>query len=111
MPHKDKEAYRKYHREYGLKHRDRITARRHGLTHKEYLELVTKQHGVCAICLKPESTVHGNSKKVQPLSIDHIHASGKVRGLLCSKCNTAVGLLDDSIERAQALIQYLEKFQ
>jgi hypothetical protein len=110
MPHKDKEAGRKYHEAYGKKHRDRITAKRHGLSLEDYQDLLIKQHGVCAICLKPEVTVHGSSKKVQPLSIDHDHITNKVRGLLCSKCNTAVGLLDNSCERAQALIAYLERF-
>ena len=47
----------------------------------------------------------GYTKK---MAIDHCHDSGLVRGLLCSKCNTALGLADDSIERLQAMISYLE---
>ena len=111
MPQKDKEAYRKYHQEYGKKNRARITARRYGLSIEDYNNLLIKQHGVCAICFKPETTIHGTSKRVQPLAIDHNKETGKVRGLLCSKCNTAIGLLDESCERAQALIAYLESFK
>ena len=98
-----------YHREYGRKHRDRITARRHGLTVEQHNGLILKQHGVCAICFKPEQTVHGSSGRTQPLSIDHDHLSGRVRGLLCSKCNTALGLLNESCELAQSLISHLER--
>lgn len=111
MPLKDPIASKKYHQEYNKKNRDRITARRHGLTVEQYQDLITKQHGVCAVCYKPETTVHGSSKKIQPLAIDHNHTTGEVRGLLCAKCNTALGLLDESCERAQALISYLERFK
>lgn len=109
MPHKDRQKHLQYHKDYSRKHRDRITARRHGLTLEQYQELVFKQHGVCAICYKPETTIHAGSKQVQPLAIDHNHETKKVRGLLCSRCNTALGLLDESCERAQSLISYLER--
>jgi hypothetical protein len=109
MPFKNVETGQKYHAAYGKKNRDRITARRHGLSLEEYQDLLIRQHGVCAVCFKAETTVHGVSKRIQPLSIDHNHLTGKVEGLLCSKCNTAKGLLDDSCERAQALINYLER--
>ena len=42
------------------------------------------------------------------MAIDHHHASGKVRGLLCSSCNTVLGLDQEDVDRLQALIQYLE---
>lgn len=109
MPHKDPIKHKAYHAEYGKKNREKITARRHGLTLDQYQELLVKQHGVCAICLKSETIIHGASKKIAPLAIDHNHTTNTVRGLLCTKCNTALGLLDDSCERAQALINYLER--
>jgi len=52
--------------------------------------------GVCAVC--------GSNKR---LCIDHCHCTEKPRGLLCHKCNTALGLLDDNIQRILKLSQYL----
>ena len=52
--------------------------------------MVEKQNGVCAICGNPETaTSHGTIRR---LSVDHDHETGEVRGLLCSKCNFALGL-------------------
>lgn len=51
------------------------------------------QDGKCGVCRKPE-----NGKA---LAVDHCHETGRVRGLLCSKCNTAIGLLKDSRELLQ----------
>lgn len=45
------------------------------------------------------------------MAIDHCHDSNKVRGLLCSNCNTALGLLNEDVERMKALIQYIESHQ
>lgn len=63
----------------------------------EYLELHNKQKGFCLICKKEDSN----------LVIDHCHKSGKVRGLLCAKCNTAIGMLDENVETLLNAIQYL----
>ena len=81
--------------------------RLYGISHKQYLELTAAQHGVCAVCFQPESaTFHG---KLKQLSVDHDHKTGKIRGLLCSKCNTALGLVDESCERLLSLIAYMER--
>lgn len=45
------------------------------------------QMGLCSICQKPECNIK--------LAVDHDHETGKVRGLLCKRCNMAIGLLDD----------------
>lgn len=49
----------------------------------------------------------GNWSEIKALSVDHCHASGRVRGLLCSSCNTALGLLGDDPDRITALLAYL----
>jgi uncharacterized protein GlcG (DUF336 family) len=59
-----------------------------GLTLAEYDKMLESQGGVCKIC-------GGVGLSGKRLSVDHDHETGKVRGLLCSKCNTAIGLLDD----------------
>jgi hypothetical protein len=78
-----------------------------GLTQIETYEiLLQKQNNVCAIC-KEENTAtrQGRSKK---MAIDHCHKTLKVRGLLCSQCNSALGLFDDSIEILESAIKYLK---
>lgn len=77
----------------------------YGIEPEEFDAMVAKQGGVCAICgLPPRGK--GNGKH---LHVDHCHVSGPVRGLLCSPCNTALGLFDDNSERLQAAIRYLER--
>jgi hypothetical protein len=65
------------------------------------------QEGKCAIC---KSTKFGRAG-ISYFSVDHCHKTGKVRGLLCSYCNTALGQMDDSIDRLKSAIEYLTKNQ
>jgi hypothetical protein len=72
--------------------------------------LARKQSNLCAICGKPETKkIHGFSLT---LSVDHCHISGKVRGLLCAKCNQLIGLAGDngdSLVVLQSALDYLKK--
>lgn len=80
--------------------------KRIGLTYAEYLEMLEAQNGVCAICKNPErGTRLGRTKE---LSVDHDHRTLAIRGLLCSACNTGLGLFRDSVEALRAAIRYLE---
>ncbi len=79
--------------------RDVTYRKRFGITLGQYNLMFVAQNGVCAIC--QEATV-------RYLSIDHCHRTGKVRGLLCSKCNAAIGFLHDDprlIERAKHYVE------
>ena len=67
-----------------------------------------KQNYVCAICFNPEIRVHRLTQTVTSLSVDHCHKTGKVRGLLCHSCNTALGLLKDNTDVMRLAINYLE---
>ena len=79
----------------------------YGLGREDYIELLTKQHGVCAICANPESlTLHGQKKR---LSVDHNHTTGKIRGLLCHNCNTALGLVNEDCRVLLSMIRYVEQ--
>lgn len=78
-----------------------------GLESKDFQALLASQDGLCAICRKPETTV--SNGKVRALSVDHDHATGRIRGLLCQRCNLAIGNLDDSPDRARAVAHYLEE--
>jgi len=82
--------------------------RAYGITLDQYEEMLLKQNGCCAICKNKESRVNPKSKKVQPLSVDHCHQTGKVRGLLCSQCNLILGKFNDNILLFQACIDYLQ---
>lgn len=76
----------------------------YGITSEEYNELLRVQNFSCAIC-------KGHiSKFKKALSVDHNHMTGEVRGLLCQKCNMALGLLGDRLEAIQNLLKYMEKY-
>lgn len=81
-----------------------VLKRQHGLTPAEFESLLKIQGGVCAICKKSE----WNGKRPH---IDHDHRTGKIRGILCGKCNRALGFIDDDPDIALAIIEYLNKFK
>jgi hypothetical protein len=76
-----------------------ITA--YGMTQKDFEFLVAKHDGCCHCC----------GKKRRKMCIDHDHETGKVRGLLCSNCNTAIGLMGDSVVTLQSAIDYLRSYR
>lgn len=75
---------------------------KYGITWERYLEMLAAQGGKCAVCRHPCST-HGR------LSVDHCHTFGTVRGLLCQRCNSALGLMEDDPARLRAAADYLER--
>src|SRR3990167_1259914 len=70
---------------------------RYGLTPGYYDEMLKRQLGICAICGN-ESCQH----------VDHDHATGKVRGLLCQKCNSLLGMALDNVKILLKAVDYLE---
>ena len=75
---------------------------RHGLTQDEYDRMLQLQAGCCAICrVTNPGTVHGW------FVVDHNHATGVVRGLLCDRCNLGLGQFEDDSSRLIAAAQYL----
>lgn len=76
--------------------------REYGLTENEYNELLEKQEWKCKICEKHESIKF-------KLHVDHCHDSGKVRGLLCNRCNQGIGLLKHSKTILENAIKYLDE--
>lgn len=70
---------------------------KYGIDMEEYNRLHAQQEGKCAICLKPNDN----------LWVDHCHAGGQVRGLLCPKCNSLLGQADDDIAVLARAQQYL----
>jgi hypothetical protein len=75
-----------------------------GITPEEYDRMFSEQGGVCAICGRHPKLSTGDQRR---LSVDHNHDTGKVRGLLCYKCNVGLGSADDSVDRLVAMAAYL----
>lgn len=75
--------------------------RKYGVTQEMYLSMIAKQGGGCAICGASEST--GGRR----LAIDHCHITGKVRGVLCEKCNFGLGHFADDPNLLKNAIAYL----
>jgi hypothetical protein len=81
----------------------------YGITVEQYAEMLAVQDGCCAICKRSESRTRGS--RAITLAVDHCHSSGSVRGLLCGRCNTAIGLLQDDVGVLRQAIEYLEGFK
>lgn len=86
---------------------DRRYRREYGISLEERDQLLAAQGGVCLICKR---TLDGSSKDLTP-SVDHIHGTKIIRGLLCSNCNVLLGMAKDSTEILQSAITYLNKHQ
>ena len=85
-----------------VRERRRHLKRYYGITEVDFDAMLTQQCGRCAIC---NSTEHNGIN----WHVDHCHATGKVRGLLCQKCNWMLGAVRDSIAILRAAILYLER--
>lgn len=75
---------------------------RFGITLQDFENQLISQDYKCAIC-----EIHADELDYN-MVIDHCHATGSLRGLLCKKCNFALGLLDDKIENFEKAINYLK---
>ena len=87
-PEKSKQSQRRAHLKYTF-----------GITEADYEDMLYKQGGKCGIC--------GSVSNGKRLAIDHDHETGRVRGLLCQQCNTALGLFKDQVELLKKAIDYL----
>ena len=75
---------------------------KYGISADDYDNMLEAQGHRCACCGTDEPTGYN-------WHVDHNHSTGDVRGLLCSKCNQGIGLFDESIEKLNSAIAYLEK--
>lgn len=124
MPHKDPERHKQYHKEYSKRywqaHKDRrkrvgrkqpkeyALQRKFKITLADYEQLQASQDNVCAICGCPEAIILATGKR-KSLAVDHDHKTGKIRGLLCSLCNTALGLLREDSIRIIGMLRYIQE--
>lgn len=104
-----KERDRKYNASAkGRRRADTKKLAPYGITIEDYARLSEFQAGLCAICRRPEGRIDSRSGRAHLLHVDHNHATGAVRGLLCGKCNRAIGLLNDDPELLKVALKYLE---
>jgi hypothetical protein len=87
-------------RQYDPAKRRAATLRRFGLTPAQYAMILTNQGSHCAICWRKPTTPRA-------LDVDHDHKTGAIRGLLCHRCNRALGYLSDSaaLDRAASYVE------
>lgn len=121
-------ASKEYHRAYYLAHKEHIQAlnrkyksykksnktrtrrdrrwehvkRAYNLSPEEYSKLLEQQNSACAIC----GRVFSDDLYA---CVDHDHGDGHIRGVLCRKCNTGLGMFRDNLELLIKAVQYLEK--
>ena len=111
MKSQDKDKWladqRRYYKNYKSKNPEKVSQKdkrvrlksMFNMTLEEYNDILESQNGRCKICLKEPVNIS--------LCVDHCHKTGKVRGLLCSNCNTGLGLFKDSTSNLQSAILYL----
>ncbi len=89
-------------------HRQRVgVSHRLNVTKLQYDLMLEKQSHVCLICKNPEKSILKG--KIKNLAIDHCHSSGKIRGLLCQKCNQGLGIFSDNPILLRQAANYLEQ--
>ena len=75
--------------------------RKYGVNKEEFLSLINTQNGLCGIC--------GKSFELTNPTLDHEHATEKIRGVLCRDCNIGLGMFYDNSDILRSAIIYLEK--
>jgi len=87
---------------------------KYGIDLGEYKKMLKAQGGTCMICnekghIRKKDSRKGKGGTRVPLSVDHNHKTGKIRGLLCLNCNTGIGHFKDDVDVMKKAIKYLEK--
>jgi Recombination endonuclease VII len=92
---------RRRKRQTDPEHRDKRLRYIYGISLEEYDAMLERQGGVCAICKKAPA-------RGKVLFVDHCHVTGRVRGLLCAKCNSVLAFGHDDLDILRAAIAYLQ---
>lgn len=95
---KNREKFQQYEFSRGLR-------RNYGITVETYNTMFSNQKGCCAMCGRHQTEFK------RRLHVDHDHKTKEVRSLLCTRCNPLIGYAEESVERLQLAIGYLNKFK
>lgn len=91
--------------EYKEHHRDLRMQRKYGITLDDYYDIIESQDNQCAICGTSISDLDHTAH------LDHCHDTGKVRGVLCRRCNTGIGMLNDDADLLTKAAEYLNNLR
>jgi hypothetical protein len=107
-----RECQAAYHKKNRARHlagyRRRHLKQYYGMSQEEYNRRYIEQKGVCAICKKECEYRRRGGGGHRWLAVDHDHKTGKIRGLLCQKCNMILGLAFDNSDILRQAATYLE---
>lgn len=113
--HPSDDRYKEYQRQWRYKNLDRAQSnemkKRYGISLAQYEQMLADQGGACAICGGQETATHKTTQLKRRLAIDHCHVTKKVRGILCTGCNTVLGNAKDNIDILLKAAEYLERHQ
>lgn len=88
---------------------DRNIKRKYNLTREEYNTKLKNQNFACSICGEKEVSIDARTGTIKGLAVDHCHTTNKIRDLLCWRCNSVIGKVNESVELLKKMIVYLEK--
>lgn len=106
------EYQRRYMREYRKNSPEKVRGnelrKKFGIGIEQYDAMLNAQNGVCAICMKPETSTNPRTGLPRRLAVDHCHKQGHIRKLLCQGCNQGLGNFRDDPKLLRAAADYLE---
>ena len=85
-------------------------SRQYGISLQQYRDMLRVQGGKCAICSTEAPQELAGTYQSRRLSVDHCHKTGYVRGLLCTKCNTVLGLIEENPLILQKISDYIATY-
>lgn len=103
MVYRDSEKSKAYRKQYNRlpetrrRQKQNHLKKTYNLDYFVYLRMLEEQDNKCKIC-----------KREEQLYVDHNHETGEIRGLLCLKCNTGLGMFDDNLNRVEEAVTYLK---
>lgn len=97
---------KKWSPEFKLKYQV-LNVERYGILYSDYLQMLENCNNKCVICHRD----FDRSTRTNTPHIDHDHKTGKIRDLLCGKCNSILGYCNDNIEILQRAVSYLQLYQ
>lgn len=97
-----KEYSRLQHLKNSDKRKNQKLKKAYGITLSQKSKILKNQNGKCSICKKEIETERDKN-------VDHCHKTGKVRSILCCKCNLGLGYFDDNVQNLKNAVQYLKQ--
>ena len=101
-----KQYLKKYYEENRLRMKNRNLLKAYGITLKEKNEMMLAQDNKCSICRVRFTDCKSCNTAAH---VDHCHTTGKVRSILCCKCNKGLGIFNDSVSEFLSAARYLYK--